>query len=100
MKHFIFSLSMPCVGSWNGRWTGEGKNYVKGRSFKNSDARLDNFKEDDYWYDFGDGWSACVTVEEVTAREKTKANKTTDGFWGYDWMIDSIIENGEIISGS
>lgn len=97
MKHFIFKLSMPSNNAWNGKWTGEGKNYVKGRSLSNNDYRLNYFEEKSYFYDFGDGWVVRVDVKEVTAREERKANNKSNGFAGYDWMIDSIIDNGEIV---
>src|SRR5690554_3261025 len=99
MKHFLFTLSMPNNNAWNGKWTGEGRDYVRGKSFRNSDERLDNFEEKGYLYDFGDGWVARVDVKEVTAQKRRKAMKNSDGFCGYDWMIHSIIKNGEIISG-
>lgn len=90
----VFSLSMPNVGSWNGRWSGERDLYVKCR------RECDVPKE--YWnnsfiYDFGDGWTARVSVEQMPIAEARKLERKSKGFCGYDWMIRSIIKNGEII---
>ncbi|MBA2877997.1 hypothetical protein HNR63_001051 [Anoxybacillus kamchatkensis] len=96
MKIFAFTLTMPNVGSWNGRWSGEKDLYVKFRTLKNKDA--ERVKEGNYYYDFGDGWGANVNVRVVDSKEKQRLQRKSKGFAGYDWMIDSIIENGEIIS--
>jgi hypothetical protein len=45
-----------------------------------------------FWYDWGDGWSANVKVRLPELREKV-INK----FMGYEWMIDSIIKNKKIL---
>ena len=44
---------------------------------------------------WNDGWEALVEVRTVDAREARQIRRKTD-FCGYDWMIDSIIEHGEI----
>ena len=76
----------------NGRWDGSGKNYLKGISFEDDDEGLKKFNAGKHFFDFEDGWEACVTVIRATADKKRKANEITEGFAGYDWMIDSIIE--------
>jgi hypothetical protein len=95
MKRIIFKLSMPNVGSWNGKWTGSGNKYF--RVFKMADKavrKLIGDKERMSWfYNFGDGWSASVEASIVPAGEKFPKS---DGFCGYDWMIDSILSRGEI----
>lgn len=89
-----FSLSMPNVGSWNGKWTGEGKIYA--RVFKVS-KKNDKIKDGDYFrYNFGDGWSAGVSIKFVDGNEAVKIRRKTSGFCNYEWMIKSIIEHGEI----
>ena len=92
MKLLKFTLSMPNIGSWDGKWTGEGRNYCRVRRVK---GKLPS--KDYYHYNFGDGWSAGVSVREVTAKEARHARKHTAGFAGYDWMIDSILKNDKII---
>lgn len=97
-----FRLSMPSVGSWNGRWSGEGREYVKvvslGRS-KKAEAREDEIVTGGYYYySFGDSWSAAVTATLVTPAEARRLRRVTAGFCGYDWMVDEIIEHGRILS--
>jgi hypothetical protein len=95
-----FFLTMPGVNSWNGRWSGEGRRYVliRGRgATKAFKAHTSAILERGYFsYNFGDGWVAGVEVREVTASEAAKLRRSSDGFCGYDWMVDSIMQDGEI----
>jgi hypothetical protein len=97
MKILAFKLSMPNVGSWNGRWSGENDLYVRTRKFKNKELEESPIEERNYHYSFGDGWSANVNVVQIDSKERTKLERKSRGFAGYDWMIDSIINNGKII---
>lgn len=97
MKHFAFVLSMPSVNTHDGKWTGSGTYYAATREFPNESKLLNNFGEGVYLYNFGDGWVARVDVEKVTSREKYNIKRKSKGFFGYDWMVDSIIQNGKII---
>ncbi len=90
----LFILTMPNVGSWNGKWTGENRVYARVRNAKQSP----NCKEDNYYYSFGDGWGANVEVRKVTVIEANKYIKKSVGFSGYDWMIDSILGYGQILN--
>ena len=92
----IFTLSMPNRGSWNGRWSGEDRVYA--RIFRNNDVPKDIIGKD-FYYNWDDGWCACVSVTKVDSKEAAKIRKKSAGFCGYDWMIRSIIKNGEIIVG-
>ena len=47
-------------------------------------------------YDFGDGWSAKVSVRAVDAAEARKVRKVSQGFCGYDWMVQSLSLWGDI----
>ncbi len=101
MRLLCFELAMPGVASWNGRWSGEGCCHAKIRSVsKSSDKSFlptkDNPKSFDYRW--SDGWWARVTCRQVTSKEAEKIRKNSDGFCGYDWMIDSILEHGKIIN--
>lgn len=91
-----FSLSMPNIGSWNGKWSGSSGNYFRlvrmGRS-KLSHEKAAEFVGS-YFYNFGDGWSASVSVELVTLSDMK--GKKSDGFYSYDWMIKSILKNKKI----
>ena len=90
----IFTLSMPNRGSWNGRWSGENRVYA--RIFHNNGVPKDIIGKD-FYYNWDDGWCACVSVTKVDSKEAAKIRKKSAGFCGYDWMIRSIIKNREII---
>lgn len=95
-----FELSMPRTNSWNGRWSGEGRRFVKCVNVSHTQKAIERglkvVENGPYHYSFGDGWVAGVKVEVVDAREAAKLRKLSAGFCGYDWMIDSIREHGEI----
>lgn len=82
-----FELTMPNNSAWNGIDTGNrGCHYV----FRDVDKLLANKLDGTcYYYDFGDGWGANI---EVKKEKKCKSN----GFRGYEWMVDEIIEYGHI----
>lgn len=95
------TLSMPGCTSWNGRWSGEGKLYAKTRTFSTltTIAKAKALAETGYYrYSFGDGWVAGVSVKQVDAAEARRINKASQGFFGYDWMIESLIRTGKIES--
>lgn len=98
--NIAFSLSMPGVNSWNGKWSGEGRDYTIIRSFGTSKASKEKaesiLKRGYFSYSFGDGWRAAVSVRKVEPYQAKKLRKTSAGFCGYDWMVDSIISHGEI----
>ena len=88
MPRLIFELSMPSNNSWNGKWSGQDNKYTVAKSVTDKKAAsVKNY----YSYSFGDGWVAGVTVRKAKPREKA-----TNKFCGYNWMIDSILNNGEI----
>lgn len=103
-----FKLTMPSVGSWNGKWTGAANKYYVIRDFfKTSRDRsgatvntitdlLDGKESRSFYYNFGDGWGANVKMEIVDAREARKRIKESSGFCGYEWMINSILKLGKI----
>ena len=95
-----FELSMPNVGSWNGKWTGANNLYAKvvdfGRGKDNEAKAKEILASKSYYYDFGDGWGASVRVRAVDSKEASKIRRATKGFCGYDWMINSIRTKGTI----
>ncbi len=95
-----FTLSMPNVGSWNGQWSGKDKLYVNIVNFgrgKASNERAQEILDKGYYhYDFGDGWSAGITVKQINIKEAAKLRKKSAGFCGYHWMVDSIQRKGFI----
>jgi hypothetical protein len=90
----LFLLTMPSIGSWNGKWTGEGQIYARARNVK----QHTDCKEGNYHYSWGDGWGANIEVKKVTVVEANKYIKKSVGFCGYDWMIDSILLYGQILN--
>ena len=95
-----FTLSMPSNNAWNGKWTGESNRYVRVRNFGRTKKGIEHaqkiLENPHYRYSFGDGWVAEVSVNEVTAKEAGRLRKRSQGFCGYDWMIDSIKDCGLI----
>ena len=93
----LFVLSMPRIGSWNGKWSGSNKVYALVKTaFMRGKPVFPNLKEGDYGYDFGDGWFASVNVKFVTPSEARAVMKHSSGFCGYDWMCNDICINGSI----
>ena len=93
----VFELTMPHVASWNGKWSGEGSRYIR--------TRDERTVPKEYWgksfdYRWEDGWGACVSVKRMPASEARKLERMSAGFCGYDWMINSIIKRGYIVSDS
>ena len=95
---FCFTLSMPGVASWNGKWSGENKLYAKVINFGTRVRAREILDIGYFHYNFGDGWSAGIKVKEVDAGEAAKIRRKSSGFCGYDWMIDSIRNNLYIVT--
>lgn len=94
--HFAFELSMPSTGGAS-RWSGEDRIYVMVKSFSQRSYKERLTKLVGYHsYGFGDGWWAAVSVKVVDADEKKRLVKKSCGFCGYDWMVTSLIQHGEI----
>jgi len=93
----LFTLTMPGVNTWNGHWSGDGKLFCKERTaFMRGKAVFPKLEEGNYGYDFGDGWFANVNVKFVTPTEAKAAMKRSQGFCGYEWMIDDLCRIGRI----
>ncbi len=95
MKTLQFTLSMPNRGSWNGGWSGEANLYAKVRSFTDKIA-ASILAKSSYYYSFGDGWGASIEVKQIDGAESRRVRRKSKGFCGYDWMIDSIVHDGQI----
>jgi hypothetical protein len=107
MKILSFELTMPNVGSWNGQWTGADRKYYVINSVSDKYLKSkEHFKKllekgrDSWYYNFGDGWGANVSVQIIDSIEARKRRKLSKGFAGYDWMIDSSVYYGEILNSS
>lgn len=94
-----FTLSMPSVGSWNGRWSGRDNLYAIVRPFT---GRLGGhlakaiLAKGSFYYNFGDGWGASISAKAISGNEVRRVRKASKGFCGYEWMADSIIRDGAI----
>jgi hypothetical protein len=96
-----FRLSMPGRSSWDGKWSGEGRNYSLVRELADEDlAKLfglapENFDlskcRSSWTHRWSDGWLAEVSARVVPIKEELPKS---DGFNGYDWMVDNILRNG------
>jgi hypothetical protein len=85
---------MPSRGSWDGGWSGAGRNYVIVRSMRDADAAalLGGKGKESWWHLWDDGWAACVTARLMDRGERTPKS---DGFSGYDWMVRNILDHGD-----
>ena len=84
-----FRLTIPNVGSWNGRWSGESNYYAQIHTLPKTAA--EKLIDKSYFHDFGDGWSASIRTRQVDSKEAQKIRKKSKGFCGYEWMIKSIL---------
>ena len=97
MKTYLFTLSMPNVGSWNGKWTGAGDLHCIVRTYPEKSALLPNIEaKPSHYYNFGDGWGASVLIAKIDGKQAAKYRKKSKGFCGYDWMVNEIESFGRI----
>lgn len=89
---------MPGCPSWNGKWSGEGRNYVIVRSYRGDKAtkNASSILSQGYFrYNWSDGWAAGITVEEVDSKKAAQLRKKSAGFNEYDWMVNTIEKYGK-----
>ena len=91
MTRIEFRLSMPNRASWNGKWSGEDRNYTLDRDL--DDERAVQLSGQSWSYGWPDGWCAEISARIVPAGEE---RKPSHGFDGYDWMVASILRYGKI----
>lgn len=92
-----FELSMPHCGSWNGKWSGENDVHIITKTDRDiGKKRCQELDGKSFYYNWDDGWSACVHCRIIDAKEAAKLRKKNRGFCGYDWMVRSIVLNDEI----
>ena len=74
--------------------------YAKVVSFSNSKAgnvaANKILEHKSYDYRWSDGWSASISVRKVEGAESRSIERRSQGFCGYEWMIDSIRKHGKI----
>ena len=96
--NIAFTLNMPNCGSWNGKWTGEGRLYCIVKNFKGKkhEAKAQELLDAGSWYySWGDGWGAAINAKKVDGKESARLRRKSRGFCGYDWMVDTIIKYGK-----
>ena len=91
----LFELSFPNKGSWDNHWSRENEKHIVAMADKYVKPEL---IDKNYFYDFGDGWGANVKVYKMSGNtnEYRAILKNNTGFCGYEWMVRSIVKNGEI----
>ena len=58
----VFELTFPNRGSWNGKWSGEkDKHIIVKKDYQVPKDRIGK----SYYYDFGDGWGASISVQRM-----------------------------------
>lgn len=97
MIYVSYELTMPNRGSWDGKWTGDGKKYYHIERYKNKYYNenilpLIETPSATFHYDFGDGWGANIKIQVIDKQEAKNRQKITAGFAGYEWMIKSLIK--------
>jgi hypothetical protein len=81
-----FKLNMPGRTTWNGAWSGDDRNYTLVREVDDVvAAKLDGRT---WSYGWNDGWRARICACVVPADMQLAKS---DGFCGYDWMVESIL---------
>lgn len=76
-----FQLTMPNVGSWDGKWTGSGSPYFRFITLSKKDGIkfMAGEKKKNYHYSWSDGLGANVKVKIATSQEKRKLEKIRIG---------------------
>ena len=91
MTRVEFRLAMPGKSSWDGKWSGEGRNHTLVRELDDDQAAQLNGQA--WSYGWSDGWRAEVHARIVCMGA---ALAPSHGFNGYDWMVASILQYGKI----
>ena len=89
----VFRLTMPRVGSWNGKWSQEDSLHIRTMDERSVPKEL---WDKQFYHHWDDGWTACVSVERTKASEARKLERKSKGFCGYDWMIRTLVKDGYI----
>ncbi len=91
-----FTLRMPSVGSWNGQWSGQGLVYAIVKSYQGKRVEAAKKLIGSHRYAWSDGWAASISVTEVDRKEAARLRRKSDGFCGYEWMVESLETHGDI----
>lgn len=105
MTVLLFEYGHSKINTWNGRWAGEDKIFAKEVFLSTSKReRLSELGFDlrrgakkSFTHDFGDGWVAEITMTVGAKKDFKEVMKHSEGFMGYEWIIDSILKHGKIV---
>jgi len=98
MTLILFTLTMPGCGSWNGVDTGAGRFHGIIKKYLSKEQIELILDTKNYRYQWDDGWAANIKAEIINSRDRKKIENKSQGFRGYDWMVDSIIKYNKIIT--
>lgn len=96
--YLAFFLRMSSCPSWNGKWSGDGRRYVIVKHYTTARGKSrasEIAAKECYSYHWSDGWSAEVKVVQVDAQQARSLKSESQGFSGYDWMVDTICSYGK-----
>ena len=98
MHHLIFSLYMLRRPTYDNLWSGDDMKFVVAKSFtKKEFEKLPDIVGKFHKYCFDNGLVACVDVKLVrSAKERDAELKGSVGFRQFYWMVESLLEYGEI----
>jgi hypothetical protein len=96
-----FRLTMSGCASWDGKWSGAGRNYSVVRTLTAERATELNLLPmrpfGAAWaHHWSDGWVALVKAQIVPPGKRLKKSA---GFNGYEWMVSNIIDHGSTKAG-
>ena len=104
MTVLLFEYGHSRVGSWNGKWSGEGSVFAKEvLRTKERKQHLESLGIDckkgakhKFTHDFGDGWVAEINMTVGNKKDFKQIMNASQGFMGYEWIIDSILKHGKV----
>jgi hypothetical protein len=86
----IFELSVLDSRGWNGKWAEIGCKYTVMRKLDTKSSLIGKC----FTYNWKDGWYVRVDVRR--AYQFGRKEKPTGKFCSYEWMVDSLVQHGEI----
>lgn len=104
MTVLLFEYGHSRIGSWDGKWSGEGSVFAKEVLLtKERKQHLESLGIDckkgvkhKFSHDFGDGWVAEINMTVGNKKDFKEIMKASQGFMGYEWLIDSILKYGKV----
>ena len=76
-RMIVFRLTMPHVNSWNGRWSQEDELHIRTMDERQVPKEV---WDKEFYHHWDDGWTACVSVERMSASEARKLERKSKGF--------------------